>query len=206
MPLLNEITHSKQLLVEGRDALEFFKAFLKHLEIADFQLQNFGGITELRTFLKALRNVPGFQGKVRALGIIRDAENNPQGAIQSVTGALKATGLPVPGKAETATENTLQTSVLILPNDSKPGMLETLCLEAVKEDPAMQCVQQYFDCLKQQSRIQPVNLTKAQLHAFLASRAKPDLLVGQAASAGYFPWDHSAFTQVKDFLLRLSER
>lgn len=100
MPQPKELTHPKQLLVEGRDAVSFFTALLKHLGISGIQIQNFGGIQELRPFLKALRNEPGFEERITSLGVIRDAETNPQGAFQSVQNALQAAGMPVPGKAE----------------------------------------------------------------------------------------------------------
>jgi len=96
-----------------------------------------------------------------------------------------------------------KTAVLILPNASTPGMLETLCLESVATDPTIHCVEQYFDCLQKQGITLPSNITKARAHAFLSSKPKPDLLVGQAANAGYFPLNHQAFDHVKKFLLNL---
>jgi len=203
MPQPKAITYTKQLLVEGRDAVAFFGALLKHLDLSEVQIQNFGGISELRPFLKALRNEPGFWGKVSSLGVIRDAENNSQGAFQSVRDSLLAANLPAPANTMVSVGSNLQVSVLILSDAVTPGMLENLCLAAVENDPAMQCVDAYFNCLKRQMVVSPSNLTKARLHAFLSSRPKSDLLVGEAASAGYFPWNHPAFDQVKQFLQSL---
>jgi hypothetical protein len=200
MPQPKAITYAKQLLVEGRDAVAFFGALLKHLDLSEVQIQNFGGISELRPFLKALRNEPGFWEKVLSLSVIRDAENNPQGAFQSVRDSLLAANLPAPANTMVSIGADPQVSVLILPDAVTPGMLESLCLAAVENDPTIQCVDQYFNCLKQQMTVLPANLTKARLHAFLSSRPKPDLLVGEAASAGYFPWNHPVFSQVKQFL------
>jgi hypothetical protein len=203
MPQPKEITYAKQLLVEGRDAVAFFGALLKHLDLSEFQIQNFGGINELRPFLKALRNEPDFWGKVSSLGVIRDAENDPYGAFQSVRDSLLAANLPAPDETIIRTEAAPQVSVLILPDAVTPGMLESLYLAAVEHDPAIQCVDEYFNCLNRQMAVSPSNLTKARLHAFLSSRPKPDLLVGEAASAGYFPWNHPVFEQVKQFLRAL---
>ncbi|MFN0108284.1 MAG: DUF3226 domain-containing protein [Blastocatellia bacterium] len=203
MPQPKTITHPKQLLVEGRDGVAFFAAWLKQLGLGEIQIQNFGGITELRPFLKALRNEPGFEEQVTSLGIIRDAETNPQGAFQSVRDALRASGLPASEKAEVVENGQPQTVILILPNATTPGMLETLCLESVASEPAIQCVDQYFDCLNQQIGFSPTNIPKARLHAFLSGKPKPGLRVGDAASAGYFPWDHPAFDHIRQFLLNL---
>ncbi len=161
MPQPKAITHTKQLLVEGRDAVAFFGALLKHLGLSEVQIQNFGGISELRPFLKALRNEPGFWGKVSSLGVIRDAENNPQGAFQSVRDSLLAANLPAPAETIVSTGAAPQVSALILPDAVTPGMLESLCLAAVENDPAIQCVDEYFNCLKQQMAVSPSNLTKA---------------------------------------------
>lgn len=203
MPQPKTITHPKQLLVEGRDGATFFAAWLKQLGLSEIQIQNFGGITELRAFLKALRNEPGFEEQVASLGIIRDAEANPQGAFQSVRDALRTSGLPASEKPETVENGQPQTIILILPNATTPGMLETLCLESVASEPAIQCVDQYFDCLSQQTGFSPTNVSKARLHAFLSGKSKPGLRVGDAASAGYFPWDHPAFDHIRQFLLNL---
>jgi hypothetical protein len=43
----------------------------------------------------------------------------------------------------------------------------------------------------------------AKIHAFLASRYKPDLDLGIAAKEGYWQLDHPAFAQVKQFLSTL---
>jgi len=203
MPQPRQITSEKQLLVEGNDAVAFFVAFLKHLGVTDVQIQNFGGINELRAFLKALRNEPGFLAQVRSLGVIRDAETNPSGAFQSVCDALNAAGMPVPAKTEMVKDGDPNTSVLILPNATTSGMLESLCLESVATDLAIICVDHYFDCLRKQGVTLPSNITKARTHAYLSSKPKPDLLIGQAANAGYFPFSHQAFDHVKQFLLNL---
>jgi hypothetical protein len=82
-------------------------------------------------------------------------------------------------------------------------MLETLCLQSVTDDPAVQCVDDFFRCLEREGLKSPTNLAKARAHVFLASRPRPDLLVGQAAHAGYWRWDHAVFDQLKEFLRSL---
>jgi hypothetical protein len=77
-----KIEHEIQLLVEGNDARNFFKAFVTHLELEGVQIQNFGGVHELRGFLAAFVNAPGF-GEVASIGVVRDAENVPGGRVQT---------------------------------------------------------------------------------------------------------------------------
>ncbi len=202
MPAPRPIDEAGQLVVEGRDAEVFFRAMLRHLGLARMQVQCCGGVDELPGFLKALRNAPGFT-RVVSLGIVRDAETGPKAAFQSVCSALRNAGLAEPRQPELLHGENPRVTILILPSASTAGMLETICLQAVAHDPAIRCVDAYFDCLAQRLDSLPANMSKARVHAFLASRPKPDLLIGEAASAGYWPWDSPAFDHVKRFLQAL---
>ena len=82
-------------------------------------------------------------------------------------------------------------------------MLEDLCLESVKNSPAFPCVGAYFQCAFRTSARQPGNFAKAYLHAWLASEVEPDKRLGEAAEAGYWPWQSPAFAAFGQFLLGL---
>jgi hypothetical protein len=194
------ITASRQLLVEGRSAELFFQALMPAIGLTGFQLQNFGGIADLPRFLRLLRNDPGFGPGVTALAIVRDAEASALTAQASICTALRGAGLPEPAQLMVPAVGPPSVSVFLFPDSSSPGMLEDLCLQAISADPAVQCVDAYFDCLQQQGITTPSPLAKARLQAFLASRPRPGLLLGQAAGAGYFPWQHPALDLLKQFL------
>ena len=199
MPAPTKITESKQLVVEGRDAEAFFHALLSHMRISEVQVQNFGGISELRGFLKALCNAPGF-AQVTSVGIVRDAETNAAGAFQSVCGALSGANLPVPEQAMVPGGDCPQVSVLILPDGKTSGMLETICLQSVQGDPVMECLKQYFECVEQRMGFLPGNMSKARVQAFLASRPRSGLRLGEAAHAKYWPWDSPVFERMREFV------
>ena len=57
MPEYKEINKAKQLLVEGKDAKIFFEALLSNLDITEIQIQNYGGIDELKGFLNQFSKV-----------------------------------------------------------------------------------------------------------------------------------------------------
>ncbi|MCX7012288.1 MAG: hypothetical protein NTW86_06945 [Candidatus Sumerlaeota bacterium] len=195
-----EITKRKQLVVEGRDAYFFFQALLTHMGIDDAQIQDFGGISELGNFLRSFSFMPSFRREVQSVGIARDAESHTPSAFQSVQTALGKAGLPIPKSPNVAAQGDPRVSVFILPDCSRPGMLESLCLASVESDNAMECVEQFCGCLERMSGAALGNPAKARTHAFLASRPKPDLLLGQAAQAGYWPWDSLVFEPLKRFL------
>ena len=77
------ISSKTQLVVEGKDYLNFFEAFLDHLEIAEVQIQNYGSVDQLGVFLPLLAKMSNFD-VVRSLGVVRDAEKSSQSALQSV--------------------------------------------------------------------------------------------------------------------------
>jgi hypothetical protein len=94
---------------------------------------------------------------------------------------------------------------MILPEEGAHGMLEDLCLKAVARDPAIGCVEYYFQCLQQQGLSVSHNTSKAKIQAFLASRPEEGKRLGEAAQAGYWPWNNEAFLQVRDFLQKICE-
>jgi hypothetical protein len=201
MPKLKEITRAKQLLVEGRDAEVFFGALIAEIGLnAVIQVQNFGGVNELPAFLKQFVVAPNFTQTVDAVVVIRDAETDARGALQSVCGALGRAGLIVPAAAEAFEGTRPRVAVMILPDASTRGMLETVCLSAVEHDLVMPCVREYLACVAKSGSSPPSNTEKARLHTFLSSRPEPGLLVGQAAHAGYFPWGSPAFDAMKRLL------
>ena len=89
-----------------------------------------------------------------------------------------------------------------MPDGSRPGMLEDLCMDAVQADPAYPCVEDYLTCLRARASL-PGNLAKARTHVWLASRPEPDRRLGEAADRGYWPWDAPAFQPLVNFLRSL---
>ena len=198
-----EITQPSLLVVEGREEELFFGALIKHLELRHIQVMGIGGKTNLRRNLKALTLSPRF-AEVIFLGVVRDANSDPGAAFQSIRDALHAVNLPAPGRALAPTGDSPQVSVMVLPEEGTPGMLEDLCLRAVVQDPALLCVERYFECLQQKGLSLPDNMSKANVQVFLASRRKANLRLGVAAQAGYWPWDEEAFEQVRSFLQQMA--
>jgi hypothetical protein len=198
-----EIKKPNLLVVEGDEESYFFQAFIRRIGVSNIQIMPIGGKTKLRKNLKALIRTPKFS-EVISLGIERDADDNPRAAFQSVCDALRYVNLPVPRKPLDPTGNQPRVTVLIIPSVNSCGMLEDICFQALAEDPAMSCIEQYFQCLRQNGLSLPNNMAKAKIHAFLASRPEPGKRLGEAAEAGYFPWDAEAFNPLRDFIQFIS--
>jgi hypothetical protein len=220
-----QVTNPVQLLVEGKDPLNFFGAFAKHLALEDIEIKSFGGVNDLGEFLQAFVRAPGF-AQVRSIGIIRDAERSsdttrteaseayPQppdsrtrraaaAAFQSVCTALRNAGLPVPMSPVRKSVSVPIVSVLILPGEGNDGMLETLLCETFANTSVDRCISEFFECVG--TSAESTRYDKARAHAYLATKPEPHVSVGVAAQKGYRDFDHDAFADTSWFLMSLSE-
>ena len=199
---LNPESKPKLLLVEGRDEELVLGALLRHLGIYDVQVQNYGGKNRLGYFLATVTGEPNFD-RIRSLGIVRDADDNAHSALESVQSSLRNVDLPIPQNFLDPVGNAPTVSVFIMPDNSGPGALERLCLNAWAGDPAMSCVDAFMQCVQDNVDMTPNAADKARVHAFLASRETPDLRLGLAAQQGYLPWNNPAFAALSTFLQNL---
>ena len=195
---------SKQVLVEGREEVMVFRSLATHLDLGDLDLWDYGGKNKLREFLAAFTARGDFYD-VRSLAIVADADFDVGAARARIRGALRDAGLPVPSDplAE-ASQDDLGVFYLLLPHE-KEGMLENVCLESVRSDPAMECVKQFMGCVRDKRQDWPRREieAKAKVHAFLASQDPPDLRLGEAASKGFWNFDDAAFDPLKELLVSL---
>ena len=196
-----EIEQEKLLVVEGADDARLFKALMRYIGVSGIQVFKAGGKDNIRKMLKVIPSSPGYS-KVTSIGVVRDADVNADSALQSVRDALKAANLPSPDAPLSLVEDGIKVAVLIAPHGELSGAIEDVCLESVAGDAAMGCAQDYLNCIKDSvaESEQPNNLRKARLQAFLASRKQPGLRLGEAASAGYWDFEHAAFEPFKRLL------
>lgn len=157
---------------------------------------------DLTDYLKDFTQLADFIENVTCLGVIRDAEDKPASdGFASVCASLKTVGIEPPDKIGEVEKKTIKVGVFILPDCQNKGMLETVCLEAVaNEVNVLQCVNDYYDCLRARGVIWPANITKAKTWTFLATKNLSDPQVGRAAQAKIWSWDSKAFERLRSFL------
>jgi hypothetical protein len=192
------LTKPRLLIGEGVEEVLFFDALLGYLNIDDIQVEQYGGKDNLSRYLREFPNRPGYE-RVVALGITRDADTDCADTFSRIGGALAASGFPVPPACGQVTPGLLRVGVFVLPDNSRPGMLEDLCMDAVVSDPVLPCLEEYFRCVQAAGR-HPQSMAKARVHAWLASQIEPDRRLGEAARSGYWPWGHPAFDPLRQFL------
>ena len=193
------IERKTQLLVEGNDQRNFFEALARRLSLPAIQVQNYGGVDELRAFLRVFVALPGF-AKVRSMGIVRDAEGKSAvSAFDSVRSSLESAGLSAPERAGARNPGPPTVTVFILPDNENPGMLETLLRKSFANTLEDRCVDAYIECLRE-TGIPVDRPDKARVHAWLASRPDPHVSAGVAAQKGYWNFNHPAFDDLRAFL------
>ena len=201
-PIRIEKDSEIQLLVEGNDQRNFFEAFVRHLSLQRAQVNDFGGVSELREFLSAFVDSRNF-GTVRSIGIVRDAEESAQSAFQSVQSALENAGLSASQRAGQRLSGEPAVSVAILPDNERPGMLETLLCRTFANTSEDKCIDDYLACVGALRRAPVRRPDKARAHAWLAAKPDPHVSVGVAAQKGYWNFDHDAFADLRAFLTQL---
>jgi hypothetical protein len=189
MSTLAAITKSALLIGEGRDEEKFFSALVKHLGLIErIQIPEYGGKDSLRGFLSALNAFPNLKN----IGITRDADNDHATALASVKSAISHAQLP----------DTVRVTPFILPEPNGCGALEALVIKAVSATPTWPCVEVFTTCVtgKISEPFSATDHNKHRLQAWLSTLPRPGLRLGEAAGAGYIPFDHPAFQPLTVFI------
>jgi hypothetical protein len=192
------ITARKLLAVEGKTDKAFFESLLGSMALTDIQVEKYDSATNFKNWIKYMPKISGFR-KLNSIAVIRDADSNPKGSFESIVGSLRRNGFDEPKRHASFTEGSPRIGVFIVPNIQMHGNLETLCLDSIIQDPAMECVEMYVKCL-QAKKIKLGDLSKVKCLSFLISRSNPEIRLGEAAGSD-IPLDSEAFQEIRDFLL-----
>ncbi|MBF0565857.1 MAG: hypothetical protein HQK89_11485 [Nitrospirae bacterium] len=202
------IDKKKLLVVEGPDAYWFSIWACREFGVEGIQVLDFGGIRQLRQYLKTLPLVTGYNDVgVETIVIARDAETDQNAAIASVKGALKDAGFAVPASPLEFTNGAPRTAYYLFSQSSEtstspqPGTLEDLCLDTIDDPDVLGCVDRYLECLKAESRNTP-RLHKSRLHAYLSGKDEfVGMKIGEAAKANAWNWNHDRLKQYKQLIM-----
>ena len=212
------------LLVEGSDDEVFFRKFAQHLSIdSDLHIVPVGGVNNLRSYLLSILNDTNFPRNRKHIGIVRDSDRNTN-AFDSVVSALEyanrnrgtAHKFSIPPTKETKSNEAPYVSVLTLPPDEH-GTLEDVVMDALKADPIMPCVEDYFDCLsKFMKNVSQERMSKSRLSVFISGKiidmdeannrdSKRKFLREAVAMNWWHPdlWYHPKFKPIETFLKQL---
>ena len=167
----------RRLLVEGKDDYYVIRKLLKDRSLpVSFHIEPKHGFGNLSESLYAEVNT----AKRLALGIVADANDDPQERWQKLRKQLSAAGCDVP--AELPPEGAVfagpmerRVGVWLMPDNSQPGELEDLVAAMIPPtDPIWPRAREYVtDIPKSHRPFKPAKLLRAQVHAWLATRSRP---------------------------------
>ncbi len=191
------------MLVEGRDEVNLFHALIQHRlpELAsEFQVIDAGGKDQFPAKLSALQIAAQTRATLRSIGIVRDADDNPAGAFQSVCDHLRNAGLLPPDHHASFSGGEPAVGVFIVPDGIQTGAIETLCRRSVEGQDTAQCVDQYLDCLAERGVLKSTSHDKSFTHAYLAAARDPLSRVGEGARKGVWNLESQVFDGLASFL------
>jgi hypothetical protein len=203
--LRNPETISKPaaLLVEGADDRAVILQLIKMRGLANanqLEIFEYDGKDKLRQFLKAFVVTEGFRANLRAIAIVRDADDDPAAAVDSIRDSLTASALQVPNGELQKTAGIPAVAFLLLPGGTVVGCLEDVCLLAVAADPLLPHARTFIQTVSGQTAEPPSPQSKAVIHTYLATRREPGLPLGKASGAGYIDVHHAAFDRVSQLV------
>lgn len=198
---LNAVTKKKVLALEGNDECVFFEALLDYMGITECQIYDIGGKDKFKFKIPALVKTSELDfDLVEVFAMIRDADDKPEGAFESIRNIAKKAGLNPSATVNTFGNSKPKVGIFIMPGNSETGMLEDLCLETVKDLPVMAHVNNYINCVEQTQGKKLKKVAKAKAQVYLAST--PDIIcgVGLGAKRKYWDFTSSALDDLKTFL------
>ena len=204
-----QIKSDALLLVEGKDEYQTFQALLKEMNINGVQIYDVEGNNNFANKIPRLFKSSGFQ-QIKKLGFVQDAEQNEaKSAFDSICHVLECSNIldHVPRNIGTVEKiGSFKVGIFIMPNNKDKGMLETLCLQSIKDMHCYKEMQAYIECLKKNYEDNSsFNPAKAETQVYLASKVPIRNSLGLGALTGHWNFCDSAFDEIKLFLRDLFE-
>jgi len=204
----------KLIAVEGQDEVNFFNELIRFIGISDIEVWEVGGKTQFKPKFAEFIKLRGFD-ELESIAFVCDADNrNSRSAVRSFNSLCRiiknvtteepsfSGNIVLPSRMGEFSEGNPKIGIYVMPNNSDSGMLETLCLENVRDDPAMECVNEFIRCALLLDK-KPKNIPKAKVQTFLASKEKIVNHLGLGALKKYWKFESSAWDELKTFISNL---
>ena len=200
------IRSDRLLLVEGRDEVNLFDALMKHCLDAESKVQviDAGGKDRFPRNLKALYTAAQARPSLRAIGVVRDADDDAVGAFRSVCDHIRNVGYEPPAVHGEFSDAAPSIGVFIVPDGVERGAIETLCRRSKEGEEVAKCVDEYLSCLDGNEAMQSTNEDKSFAHAYLAAMEDPVARVGEGAKQGVWDFESAAFAELSEFVHELA--
>jgi hypothetical protein len=194
-----EFEKPKIVVSEGIEEERFFPRLLRICNKPSLsetiQFVNCKGKSKLENFLKGARDFTGFN-QITSIGIVLDANGQPQGiqsSLQKAQNALSLIQFPVPAQLGMPEASSGKRAIIwIMPNNQDAGELEDLCLEALSKHILMPCVDQTESCVNGLTQ-RPTKSAKSRLYTLLAWLDRPGRGLAELSDNEIQSWDLKVF-------------
>ena len=200
-----QVRRNRVLLVEGPEDARLLSALVQ--PPTGIQILEMGGKDRLKEVLDLVLQDARRIGGLQAIGVVRDADEEPLSAFQSVRDALQSKELNPPNQhGEYSESDRPAVGIFITPDGSSPGSLESLCVRSVQEAPEARCAEEYLQCVAE-VRLAEWNTarrSKAFAYAYQAASADPGNRLSVGVAQGVWNRDSSAFGPLRAFVRQLT--
>ena len=191
------------IAVEGAD---YFYSLLAQIdgppEFAEVQLWDFSEVGSADRFLQLLKSLAGFCTKVRAIGLIRDAEESAESSRNELRLAFERNGLAAPFEAGEIAAGPPATGFLVMPVGKKSGCIEHAFLDSASCAATLECAKAFLKCIDRGGRNDNWR-AKVQVHAIIAASDRPSATLGQSVRQNLWDLSHPSLAIMLDFVRRL---
>lgn len=194
------------IAVEGVDFLHFLRhQLVARPALATVHLYDFkeNGLT-LNDWLEGFRTQHNF-ASLKCLGIIRDAETDAVGMLESIQSSLSRHGYPVPEAPNQILIGEPTLAYLIIPHGQPKGCLEHAMLQANTKTERLACVDEFLNCVGTTNRSENWQ-AKFKVRALITSSDDPDRKLGETSQTGLWDWSHPSLKIMLDFIDNLVHR
>ncbi len=192
--------------VEGLDYLYTLLSQIKEdRDFQDVQLWDFqgSGSGNLGRWLELFTTLDGYREKIRAIGVIRDAEADAKSAFRSTAQALTDVGLAAPARPIEITTSRPATGILVMPDNRSSGCLEHAMIDARQPDLPLDCAEQYLDCIGADDKNENWK-AKFKVHALIAASKHPAWTLSESVAGGMWDFRHRSLQVMTEFMRRLA--
>lgn len=198
------VAEGKEIIVcvEGQDDAFFIDKLLEEIGADEKRVGIIytGGIGEIPATLREITNSSAYvRGEIKRIAIIRDSDSDPKKAIVSIHKALSAAQMATPMHGAVAQYNgSREVALYVVPDGSSAGNLETLLLDANKDDPKLLDVTANFKAIcAKYGALDRSEKRIAQM--YMAVRPEECRGLGRAYKLGVFA-ESPAIKSIKGFL------
>ena len=174
------------LLVEGHDDKHVVRHICQRRQYSPPHIEDKDGIDRLLDSISPELKVSGRQ----AVGILLDANDDPEARWTSIRARLSKVGVTLPEVPDlhgtiVDTGDLPRVGIWLMPDNESQGALEHFIEKMIPSDDAVWPLsRQYIEGIPEEHRrFKESHSQKAKIHAWLATRETPGLLMGTAISS-----------------------